>query len=305
MNTIASPIDLPAKTFFRPTRPGFTLIELLVVIAIIAILAAMLLPALAKAKEKATAAACLNNQKQLALSWQMYLPDNNDRVVGFNCQVASDWRIGFSGGSGTTPPTLTATPPAGLVAGTAAMYKWQIQEGYREGGLFKYAPNAGIVHCPGDKRLDKPSLGEFYYDSYSGVEGLNGGAAAAGAPKGDNSAISHGATPIMKAGGIRNASARFLWVEENDYRGDNIGSWEMNFNAATHSSSTWVDCPAVYHVTSSTFNFADGHAESHKWMGGNTRHGATLGDHSQMNSPSVDTTDVGYVAEGFPCQENP
>src|SRR6476660_9575937 len=65
-----------------PFRQGFTLIELLVVIAIIAILAAMLLPVLSRAKQKAHGVACMNNTKQLALGWILYAGDNDDRTPG-------------------------------------------------------------------------------------------------------------------------------------------------------------------------------------------------------------------------------
>lgn len=68
-------------------RNGFTLIELLVVIAIIAILAAILFPVFARAREKARQASCLSNQKQLALGWQMYLQDYDEAIPGYSLRI--------------------------------------------------------------------------------------------------------------------------------------------------------------------------------------------------------------------------
>ena len=106
-------------------------------------------------------------------------------------------------------------------------------------------------------------------------------------------------TPIMKANGLRNPSLRFLWVEENDNRGDNINSWAFD-----RGNLAWVDAPAVYHGVSSTFSFCDGHSESHKWQNSETRVMAKNGtQHMTPVAPNIQ--DITYVKEGYPCQENP
>src|ERR1022692_1499577 len=103
-----APPRLMSDEFRR--RGGFTLIELLVVIAIIAILAAMLLPALARAKMKATQATCLSNQRQLSLAYAMFASDNNDAIVPF------DFGNGFF------------TPPSGSLAGLSSQQLLQIMQ---------------------------------------------------------------------------------------------------------------------------------------------------------------------------------
>src|SRR4051794_12485590 len=123
-------------------RRGFTLIELLVVIAIIAILASLLLPVLAKAKEKANRTICLNNQKQMALAMRMYADDNLDYLAFPNWDgggmVAAGWLYTRTGGTIPDP--------------TSAQYVNTPTVPYQTGLWFKYMPNPKAYLCPVDTK---------------------------------------------------------------------------------------------------------------------------------------------------------
>jgi prepilin-type N-terminal cleavage/methylation domain-containing protein len=285
----------------RERSRGFTLIELLVVIAIIAILAAMLLPVLSKAKQKAMTAACLTNLKQLGLAWVMYADDSNERMVSLNtfndgAQWGVPWRTDLHHGGELNPAPNTATQE-GWVQG--------VQQGYRmprpgiDGPLFRYASNPNIMHCPADKhntlRFTPNSGGPFCFDSYSGSRYLNG--------------EGHNGDCVFRRSEVLHPSDRFIWIESSDSRGENIGSWWLNiagtqangFQGSTFNNGN--DAPAAFHVVAAVFNFCDGHAESHRWLNAATINFANALTGTGVPPPA--NSDSQWIAQRYAGKQNP